>query len=129
MSTVTVADYAVEFPIPPETYAMWKLNVYLAEGGDAEQGIPIALSLKHYLKEKIEKFLTDDRKKAAGIEEKPTAARSRVLRRLNKVEDVKVADITFGYANEELIFALQKRGTLIAHNEFHKLHEEDNKIT
>lgn len=73
--------------------------------------------------------MTDDRKKAAGIEEKPTAARSRVLRRLNKVEDVKVADITFGYANEELIFALQKRGTLIAHNEFHKLHEEDNKIT
>jgi hypothetical protein len=98
MSTVTVADYAVEFPIPPKAYADWYQNEYYKVDGDRDKGIPLALSLKHHLKREIEKFLTEDRLEKAGMTNVPKK-KAHVLRRLNKIEEVKIADITFGYAN------------------------------
>jgi hypothetical protein len=56
------------------------------------------VSLKKQIKAKIEKFLTDDREAEAGLK-KGNDGRNRVLRRLNKIDSVKVADITFGYTN------------------------------
>jgi len=68
MSTCTVADYAVEFPIFVETYSTWYSETYCAEDGDRDKKIPVALSLKRHLTKAIEEFLTEDRMKDAGLD-------------------------------------------------------------
>lgn len=99
MSTCTVADFAVEFPILEESYSTWYTDVYCAEEGDRDNKIPVALSLKRFLTKKIEKFLTDDRMEAAGIDPSKKGKKSRALKRLNNIEEVKIADMQFGYTN------------------------------
>lgn len=47
---------------------------------------------------------------------------------MNNIEQVKIADITFGYANQKLIAALDVRGKAIAHNKFDKVRKESKKI-
>lgn len=68
MSTVTVADYAVEFPITPDEYETWYTEEYCKTGGDEENNIPIAMSLKNHLIRYIETTLTEDRMRAANID-------------------------------------------------------------
>lgn len=46
MSTVTVADYAVEFKIRPASYGRWYQHEYCRMGGDKENGVPVGISLK-----------------------------------------------------------------------------------
>lgn len=58
MATVTAGDYSVEFPIKKESYDWWKSEVYRAPGGDFENGVAPAFSLKKYLKKEIEEKLT-----------------------------------------------------------------------
>jgi hypothetical protein len=60
MATVTVADYAVEFQINPESYQRWYQREYCKVGGDKENKIAPGLSLKSHLIEFIEKELTND---------------------------------------------------------------------
>jgi hypothetical protein len=56
-ATVTAGDYSVEFPINKEKYLTWKENEYRKAGGDFEQGVSPAISLKQYLQKDIEKKL------------------------------------------------------------------------
>jgi hypothetical protein len=46
MATVTVADYAVEFPIKAESYGRWYQREFCKLGGDKENGIAPGISLK-----------------------------------------------------------------------------------
>ena len=85
------------------------------------------MSLKKYLNDKIEHFLTDDKMREADIVESKKG-RSRVMTRINQIDEVKIADITFGYSNQKLIAALKDRGTEIAHNKFDDVRKEDEKI-
>jgi len=128
MSTVTVADYAVEFTIPPEAYAQWFEDKYCAVDGDRDNGVPIAMSLKRHLTETIEKHLNEDRMREAGIDPGSKKAKSKKLLRLSRFEEVKIADIIFGYVNQKLIAALATRGHAIARNKFDKVRKEDAKI-
>ena len=57
MSTVTAGDYTVEMMICREGYDDWKENVYRAPGGDFENNVSPALSLKSYIAAEIEDAL------------------------------------------------------------------------
>lgn len=79
LSTVTVADYAVEFAIPPDAYMNWYQEFY--EGsGDSDNNVPVGHSLKKYLKDLFEQKLTDARLQNMGID---TSQNKRKLTRLN----------------------------------------------
>lgn len=125
MSTVTVADYSVEFAITPEAYMKWYDEIY-KESGDADNGVPQGVSLKKHLKDAFEKHLTDDRLSEKGID--TNAKNKKKLLRLNNMDEVKIADIVFGYANQKLIEALTSRGTYIGKNKFKKMEKEDHKV-
>lgn len=54
MSTITAGDYTVEFPIKPTSYRNWYDHEYRKPGGDFEQDVSPALSLKRFLIKQIE---------------------------------------------------------------------------
>ena len=60
MAMVTAADYTVEFSIPEVAYEKWYAEDYSKEGGDKENDVPPAMSLKKDLKEIIEQTLAAD---------------------------------------------------------------------
>ena len=51
ISTVTAADYSVEFDIPSDTYYSWYNNDYKSYYGEFGQGYSPALSLKRKMAE------------------------------------------------------------------------------
>lgn len=115
MNTVTVADYAVEFSIPAPAYKKWYDEVYQAEG-DLDKGIPTAVSLKRHLISTFEQHMTNIKMEKKGLNTKSKNKKS--LLRLNNLEEVKIFDIVFAFANEKLVEALTARGTAIGKNRF-----------
>ena len=53
-ATITAGDYTVELPISEVAYIDWYDNEYKKAGGDADEGIAPAMSLKNQLKSLIE---------------------------------------------------------------------------
>ena len=126
MSTVTAGDYSVELPISKDTYMNWKENEYRKPGGDFENQVAPAISLKRQLKKEIEESLDNwvrdnkwardqlyGKKKGEGHE----------------YEGTKVADIVFSFNNARLIEALRARGQQIAAQDFDKMREEEQRIS
>ena len=69
ISTVTAADYTVEFVIPADAYQNWYLNTYKSYYGEFGQGYSPALSLKRHMIEVIEGVLAEEvvRKQGSGF--------------------------------------------------------------
>ncbi len=126
MSTVTAGDYSVELPISKQAYEAWKANDYRKPGGDFENQIAPATSLKKQLKEEIEKSLDNwvrDNKWARDeLYGKSKNGKS-------EYEGTKVADIVFSFNNSRLIEALRARGQQIAAQNFDKMREEEQRIS
>lgn len=58
MSTITAGDYTVEFPINSDNYRRFYDQEYRKPGGDFEQGVAPALSLKKHISEIVGAELT-----------------------------------------------------------------------
>lgn len=58
MSTITAGDYTVEFDINSDDYRQWYNNEYRKPGGDFENNVAPALSLKKFMSDIIEDELT-----------------------------------------------------------------------
>jgi hypothetical protein len=109
MATITAADYSVEFTIPEEGYEKWYNEEYKKQGGDYENNVPPAVSLKRTMIQRIEETLTNElRSGAVKVESNKTRKDP------NPITEVKIADITFAFNNHKLINALQVRGKMIA---------------
>lgn len=114
VATVTAGDYSVEFPIKAESYEWWKMEIYKAAGGDFENRVSPALSLKKYLKVEIEKNLDK------WVEDNEWAVKEFYGSKKNGQGDnvqykpSKIADIVFSFNNAPLIEALRARGACIA---------------
>lgn len=54
MATITAGDYTVELKIDKSHYLRWKESVYKRPGGDFENKVSPAMSLKNHLIEEIE---------------------------------------------------------------------------
>jgi len=126
MSTVTAGDYSVELPIKKETYEAWKQSVYRAPGGDFENQIAPAASLKRQLQKEIEetldRWVRDNKWARDELYGKSKNGK-------NEYEGTKVADIVFSFNNSRLIEALRARGQQIAAQDFDKMREEEGKIS
>ena len=60
MSTITAGDYTLELRIPPDAYEGWYTTEYKAQGGDFENDVPPAVSLKARLIDLVENTLTEE---------------------------------------------------------------------
>ena len=109
MAMITAADYSVELRIPELEYAKWNDEYYKKDGGDYENDVPPAVSLKKYLIKDIEETLTAELQ-SGSVQVESTKTRKNP----NPMQEIKVADITFAFNNHKLIEALRKRGQLIA---------------
>ena len=114
MATVTVADFAVEFPIKVDSYQRWYQHEYKRIGGAFENGVPPAFALKNDLIGVIEKNLTEDLNHRDNSDDfvnqmiAPALKKRGTLKiRKNKAKEIKVADITFAFDNQELISLLR----------------------
>jgi len=121
MATVTAGDYTVELPIVREGYDEWKQNNYMKAGGDFENQVSPALSLKTFLAQEIETALDAW---VAG-NHSPEFSDEQTKARLG---NCKIADIVFSFNNKKLILALRARGQKIAANDFDGMREEDVKV-
>lgn len=103
IQTITPGDYTLQYEITEEAYHHFLNNVYYP-GAYEERGISIGGCLKDYMKEHIEKLLTDKLRemRASGQD------MSNI-----KIQEVKIADIVFAFNNAELIQLLKQRGNHI----------------
>lgn len=101
-----------------QAYEWFLKNIYYTR--DEQRGISIGESLKTYLKNEIEKILTDKLKQiqAQGAETSSI-----------KINEVKIADINFAYDNADLILLLRERGSHITYQRFDKMREVEAKIS
>ena len=60
MATITAADYSVEFEIPEVGYQKWYDEDYKKPGGDYDNNVPPAMSLKKTMIAVIEETLTQE---------------------------------------------------------------------
>ena len=85
------------------------------------------MSLKKHLIENIERELTEELQRqpidASANGSSAVKAHSRGER--DAITEVKIADIVFSFNNQDLIFALRKRGGLIANNKFEEMRAQD----
>jgi hypothetical protein len=108
-ATITAGDYTVELPIPEVAYIEWYDNEYKKAGGDADEGIAPAMSLKTQLKSLIEQSLTAELVDDGQVKPAHTGTESS-----EALAEIKVADIVFSFNNWKLINALRQRGVHIA---------------
>lgn len=110
IQTVTLSDYAVEFPIKKNNFESWKSDAYYKEGL-YKTGVPIGVALQRHLTVEIERMLTEDLHDKAKELTDNLDDRMRRIVRVNHLEKVKIADINFAYNNAALISKLRERGT------------------
>ena len=92
IQTITPGDYTVQLEITDQAYEWFLANIYPA---DKQRNISIGNSLKSYMKNELEKLLTDTLKEMRNDPEKDTSS--------IKISEVKIADIAFAFNNAELI--------------------------
>ena len=118
MATITAGDYTVEFPIGPNHYRHWYNQEYRKPGGDFENGLAPALSLKTHMADVIEAQLTQDlaRSPLHAAANGPDTGVKQHKKPENHagITKVVIADIVFSFRNTKLIDALRKRGRFIA---------------
>jgi hypothetical protein len=119
MSTITAGDYTVEIKIPNDAYQQWYDGEYRA-GGDFENDVPPAVSLKARLIEDIETCLTEEMNQGGKAESK--------RKKKSEVDQIKIADVVFSFNNHKLINGLQERGRLIATQNFDAMREKEKEI-
>ena len=116
MATITAGDYTVELKIDADNYRHWYNNEFRKSGGDYENQVSPAMSLKKLITQKIEDVLTAElarsplHEAAAGS----LAGKSRAKKDRADLTKVTIADIVFSFKNQALILALRKRGSFIA---------------
>lgn len=125
MATITAGDYTVELKINPDDYRTWYNNEYRKAGGDFEEKVSPAMSLKGHIVEKIEEVLTLELQRSplhssanGSLPVKAHGKRDRPA-----MTKVTIADVVFSFKNQNLILALRKRGQFIASQNFDKMRE------
>ena len=91
IQTITPGDYTMQMEITDEAYEWFLANVFKRDGN---RGVSIGMSLKTYIKNELEKLLTD---KLKEVKSSP-GDHSNI-----KIDEVKIADIVFAFNNDELI--------------------------
>lgn len=106
IQTITPGDYTVQYEITDKAYDWFLVNIYPK---DKQRGISTGESLKSYIKNEMEKLLTDKlfEMKAAGQNTDSI-----------KISQVKIADIVFAFNNAELINLLKDRGGHIMYQRY-----------
>ena len=128
MATITAGDYTVELRINPDGYRNWYNTEYRRPGGDFENGVSPAMSLKTHLIKNIEDQMTNElRRSSLQDSVNGPQPRSRAGERPTLTE-IKIADIVFSFNNTELILALRKRGQFIASQNFDKMREQEEVV-
>lgn len=133
MSTITAGDYTVEFPIGSDNYRRWYDQEYRKPGGDFEQQISPALSLKKYICSVVATELTQDMQRSplatsASTANGPAPKSHKKKHGKEPVTKIEIAEIVFSFKNQELIKALRKRGQFIAQQKFDKMREQDQVV-
>jgi len=116
IDNLTCSDFTVEYAISEDMWTLFNVQLnshsQLPNGGSAPEhighGLPVVTMeafLEHYLTRKL----------------------NRCPRVIEDVE-IRVANITFAFANEELLGLLKKRGALVAKGKFSKIPELNQKI-
>ena len=105
VSTVTAADYTIEYMIPKHVY-----NTFLSEHYREGQGTKIE-AFKAFLKTELEGIVSN----AKGV--------------FNESTDIKIANIFFAFNNAELVTLLRKRGEFIVQANETKEKEIDERIS
>jgi Glu-tRNA(Gln) amidotransferase subunit E-like FAD-binding protein len=109
MSTITPGDYTLQMEITTNMWNYFLKEVY--EKNDMEaQGISRAYALKTYLKNEVEKILSEALLKHK--QEHPEEMKS------IKISQVKIADVAFAFNNAELINLLRERGGHIVRQKY-----------
>lgn len=119
IQTITPGDYTLQYEITEEGYHWFLNNVYYP-GAYEERGISIGTCLKDYMKEKLERMLTDklNEMRASGQD------MSNI-----KIQEVKIADIVFAFNNAELIQLLKQRGNHIMFQRYDAMRAIEKRIS
>jgi hypothetical protein len=117
--TITAGDYTLELKIPTAAYEKWYAD-YKAAGGDCDNDVPPAVSLKARLIDEIESTLTEEMNQGGKAESK--------RKKKSEVDQIKIADVVFSFNNHKLINGLQERGRLIATQNFDAMREKEKEI-
>lgn len=120
ISTITPGDYTLQLEI---TTDMWEhyLKEHYHKDDLESQGVSSAFALKTYMKKEIERILTNTLKNLRlGANE--------ALKGI-KIQEVKIADISFAFNNAELINLLRERGGYIAGQSYDEMRKVEAKIS
>jgi hypothetical protein len=88
--TVTAADFTVEFSVSKRIWSKF-LNTPEASSSDSR-----AVAFENYLKKHFQEIVTDE----AGVLS-------------DEYQDIKIANISFAFSNNEIINLLKKRGKIV----------------
>lgn len=116
IDNLTSSDFTIEYQVTEEMWNLFKVQLAshnsLPKGGAAphheDKGLPVVTFeafLEHYFTRKL----------------------NRVPKIIEDV-DIRIANITFGFANQELLAILKERGTLVAKGKFEKVPPLNEKI-
>ena len=123
IATITAGDYTVELKVCRDEYRDWYDTQYKT-GEDFSDDVAPAMSFKKHLKKVIEDQLNEEL--ANGNLGKNTSGHQK--KNDQQLSEVKIADITFAFNNQNLINALRVRGGLIAVQNFDAMREQEKKI-
>lgn len=119
IQTITPGDYTVQYEITDKAYKWFLASDTYKK--DKNRGMSVGESLKAYLKNELEKTLTD---KLKEMKNDPLVDTQNI-----NIQTVKIADIVFAFNNAELINLLRERGGHIMFQRYDKMREVENKIT
>lgn len=116
IDNLTSSDFTIEYQVTEEMWNLFKVQLAshnsLPKGGAAphheDKGLPVVTFeafLEHYFTRKL----------------------NRVPKIIEDV-DIRIANITFGFANQELLAILKERGALVAKGKFEKVPPLNEKI-
>jgi len=93
IQTITPGDYTLQYEITDEAYHWFLNEVYYPNNYEA-QGVSIGLAFKTYMKTELERILTNKLVDMRGSGKDMSNI---------KINEIKIADITFAFDNAELI--------------------------
>jgi hypothetical protein len=117
IETITPGDYTAEMEITDNQYHFFLNNIYSRKQKE-NPDISIGQALKTYIKEELERILTEK------LREKKSQPGNENL----KSNDVKIADIVFAFNNARLINLLRVRGQHIVFQRYDKMREVEAQI-
>ena len=117
IQTITPGDYTVQMEITDQAYQWFLDNIFPQ---DKARGLSTGASLKAYMKNELERILTDKLHEILSTGSQKSSI---------NISEVKIADIAFAFDNAELINLLRVRGAHIMYQRYDKMREVEQKIS